>query len=286
MTTGDVKRTRLRRDDVCGCGATVSAGTMAGWDRVSRTVLCPRCVDGTDAPSAIPAPRLAEPDRPAIASGAAGGSAQAEYERRKSRREARIRTSHPRIGGLLLAMTSEPKSTTVWASGAEGERRVAARLVELCGDDVLLLHDRRIPLSRANIDHIAVGPAGVYVIDAKHYDNAKVEIRRSGGLLRPVVEQLYVRGRDRTTLVTGLVPQVAAVQAALARFDPSVPVSSLLCFVDSLLPMFRSLEMKGVPIVGPKRAAELLRRPGPFDAAARECIHRHLVRNLRPAAST
>jgi hypothetical protein len=187
---------------------------------------------------------------------------------------------------VLLRVTAEPASTRVWASGAAGERRVADRLSQLVGDDVLLLHDRRIPRSRANIDHIAVGPAGVYVIDAKHYADAKVEIRRSGGVLRPVVEQLYVRGRDRTKLVTGLAPQVAAVQDALAELDLSIPVSSLLCFVDSLLPMFRSLQMNGVPIVGPKGAAALVRRPGPFDGPARERIHAQLARRLRPAAVT
>src|SRR5205085_1810838 len=83
-----------------------------------------------------------------------------------------VRDAHPRIGSFILAVTSEPQSTRAWASGAAGERRVAERLAVLAGEDVLLLHDRRIPGTRANIDHLAVGPAGVYVIDAKRYRDA------------------------------------------------------------------------------------------------------------------
>jgi hypothetical protein len=49
-------------------------------------------------------------------------------------------------------------------------------------DAVTVLNDRRVPGSRGNIDHVVVGAAGVYVIDAKRYQNAVVRIRRSGGL--------------------------------------------------------------------------------------------------------
>jgi hypothetical protein len=34
---------------------------------------------------------------------------------------------------------------------------------------VAVLHDRRIPGSRANIDHIAIAATGVWVIDSKRY---------------------------------------------------------------------------------------------------------------------
>ena len=34
---------------------------------------------------------------------------------------------------------------------------------------IAVLHDRRIPGSKANIDHIAITAAGIWVIDAKRY---------------------------------------------------------------------------------------------------------------------
>lgn len=39
----------------------------------------------------------------------------------------KIRAAHPRLGGMLLAPSSDPESTTAWATGAAGE--VAAPLL-------------------------------------------------------------------------------------------------------------------------------------------------------------
>lgn len=50
-----------------------------------------------------------------------------------------------------------------------GEERLGTRLNELADDSLRMLHDRRIPRSRANIDHLAVTRSGVFVIDAKKY---------------------------------------------------------------------------------------------------------------------
>ena len=98
---------------------------------------------------------------------AAGGSARREYERLKARREAHVRARHPRLGGLILAVTDEPQTTTNWAVGAEGERKLGAGLDGLVDEGVMSLHDRLRPGTRGNIDHLAIGPSGVWVIDAK-----------------------------------------------------------------------------------------------------------------------
>ncbi len=44
-------------------------------------------------------------------------------------------------------------------------------------------------------------------------------MRRSGGLLRPRVEKLYISGRDKTSLVDGLAKQVHAVREVLQQVD-------------------------------------------------------------------
>ena len=61
--------------------------------------------------------------------------------------------------------------------------------------------------SRANIDHLVVAASGVWVVDAKTHTGT-LEVRRSGGLFSPRVEALYIRGRDQTKLVHGLLGQV------------------------------------------------------------------------------
>ena len=118
-----------------------------------------------------------------------GASLDREYERRSNARRSRVRARHPIIGGLLLALTDEPPSTRAFATGAEGERMVAAKLEKLCGEDLRFLHNRRRgPAARSgDIDHIAIAASGVYVIDAKHYKDAKVRVRQTAAASRPSV---------------------------------------------------------------------------------------------------
>src|SRR5215217_3006119 len=119
----------------------------------------------------------AEPPDPELDTGTAGASARREHDRRRANRERRVREKHPHIGGALLALRDGPTHETVWARGAAGEERVAAYLAKHLNDDVVVLHDRRIPGRRANIDHIAVAPSGVWVVDAKRY-KGKVAVRK------------------------------------------------------------------------------------------------------------
>jgi hypothetical protein len=63
----------------------------------------------------------------------------------------------------MLAVTDQPRSTTAWDVGAIGEERLGQGLDRIGCDTVRVLHDRRIPRSRANIDHLAVTAGGVYV---------------------------------------------------------------------------------------------------------------------------
>ena len=148
-----------------------------------------------------------------------------------------IRQQHPRLGGLLLALSNEPTSTRVWAQGAAGERAVAAKLDALVGEHVAALLDRRLrrrdgSLSKANIDHIAVTPSGVWVIDAKTHQGS-LEVRRSGGLFSPRVEALYINGRDQTRLVHGLLKQVDAVRHELSAVEASIAVAPGLSVTDA-----------------------------------------------------
>lgn len=182
------KRMRLRYAGTCqGCQVVLPAGTAATYDRATKLVTCSDCAGCTAAPrppveaeaaAAASTERLESPhgrwppasepaEEPQIDSGVGGASARREHERRKASREARIRTAHPRIGGLVLALSDDPQSTTAWAVGARGEELLAKLLDGLVDEGVLTLHDRRIPGTQANIDHIAIAPSGVYVIDAK-----------------------------------------------------------------------------------------------------------------------
>jgi hypothetical protein len=56
-----------------------------------------------------------------------------------------------------------------WRLGAAGERRTAQLLNELERHGWAVLHDLALPASQANIDHLVIGPGGVFVIDSKQY---------------------------------------------------------------------------------------------------------------------
>jgi hypothetical protein len=217
-----------------------------------------------------------------------GGSAQAEFERRVQRRQDRVRRDHPRLGGLLLALTNDPVSTRVWAQGAAGERAVASALDDLGGSHLELLHDRvmRDPsgrLTKANLDHLAVAATGVWVIDAKTH-RGSLEVRRSGGLFGPRVEQLVIAGRDQTKLVHGLNKQMAAVRRQLDVVGADVPVHGALCFVGTELPWFGSSSIVGVPLVGRRGLSKLLRAEGPLPLEERQAIRQYLSQRFPAAA--
>ena len=63
-----------------------------------------------------------------------------------------------------------------WRRGAAGEAATAALLARLPRRFVVL-HDLRIPGRRANVDHLVVGPTGVWVVDSKSY-RARLRVRR------------------------------------------------------------------------------------------------------------
>lgn len=294
----------LRRFDRCAeCDAELALGTEAYWLKSRRVVVCTACYVAPET-SAGPAdaPLSSEPaDHPPA--GVAGGSAQREYDKRAQREMARkqqavtddeewratIRAERPVLGRIVTAFTPKPQvgpesqSTAAWKTGADGERRVAEVLADVPGIEVL--HDRLVPgQRRANIDHIVVGPAGVFVVDAKKY-SGRLEVRDVGSWFR-LDERLYVAGRDRSKTIDGVLGQVEVVRAALGDELGEIPVSGVLCFIgcDWGLRM-KAKELKGVKIVWPLALPDLVSIAGPYAARLGPVADR-LRSQLRSARST
>lgn len=300
----EAKPMRLRYAGTCTvCSADLPARTAAIYDRQSKTVRCLDChptrqladplvidlreesppppADEGSTGASTPAEEPSMPAESAV-TGAAGASARREFERRKARREDRIRGKHPRIGRVILALSEEPQSTRAWDQGAIGEERLGHRLDGLVDDGVAILHDRRIPKTRANIDHIAVTSNGVWVIDAKRY-KGRPTLRVEGGILRPRVERLLVGRRDCTKLVDGVAKQMALVTDALAAQGLMAPVKGALAFVDADWPLVGgSFTVCGVHVLWPKRLAKMLVEPGD-EVADVTAVHQALARRFPPA---
>ncbi|MGO9458336.1 MAG: nuclease-related domain-containing protein [Acidimicrobiales bacterium] len=151
---------------------------------------------------------------------------------------------------------------------------------------MITLHDRRVPRSSANIDHIAVSPSGIYVIDAKYRETGRVERRTSGSIFRPGPPQLWVGKRNCTPLVGKMAGQLSVVMDALegCAAAVNVPVRPMLAFVNAEWGLFASaIDIAGVLVVWPKEMAKIVVRPGPTTPDAVAAIAHHLASRLRTA---
>jgi hypothetical protein len=103
--------------------------------------------------------------------------------------------------------------------GAEGEALTASMLTDLPAEWTTL-HDVRWPGRRfANIDHIVIGPAGIFVLDSKNWSG---NITVSHGVLRQ-------NGRSREVAVAGCADSALAVSELAGPYARHIfPV---LCFV-------------------------------------------------------
>lgn len=194
--------------------------------------------------------------------GQAGGSARREYERRRARDEARIRERWGRFGGIAVALSDEKPSTTAWRTGAAGEARVGALLDGIASPAVRVLHDRRVPGTRWNLDHLVVTPGGVWVVDTKRY-KGRLELRTEGGLFRARRNHLFVGGRNKTNLVEGMRWQIDAVEAAAG----TAQVFGTLCFVEAEWPLFaKPFWMDDVFVTWSKKLVDTIKStPGETD---------------------
>jgi hypothetical protein len=291
---------KLRRDDRCvSCDTALPAGTAAYWFPAERHTQCVSCYEGgTVSPPPPPSPlerANATPAPPDVA----GASAKAEYEKRSSRERrrqeqavaddaawrARVKTEHRLLGPVVGAFTPKPvvaetQSTAAWKIGAEGEERVAEVLTGVAGIDVL--HDRRWPGTRgANIDHIVIGPSGVFVVDAKKYQG-KIELVDKGSWLTSDW-RLYVNGRNQTKRVDGVLAQAEAVRGVLGDFA-EVPVSGVLCFIGADWGIFgprKVKTLKGVTLLWPLKLPDFVSAVGAVDVAETAAYLRSV---LKPAS--
>lgn len=107
-------------------------------------------------------------------------------------------------------------------------------------------------------------------------------MRRSGGLLSPRVQRLFIAGRDRTSLLQGLAGQVEAVRRELAAVQASVPVAGALCFVGTELPWFGQ-QIGQTPLVGRRGLVKLLRADGELTGPDRQALLAYLAGRFPPA---
>ena len=184
-----------------------------------------------------------------------------------------------RLGGVILAVTDEPQSTRAWARGSQGEQDLADVLAHV--DGVRLLHDRRVPGTRGNIDHLIIAAAGVFVVDAKRYDGT-IRIRDVGGFFR-TDKRLFVGRRDCSKLADNMGWQVEVVQRVLGSHgvDPMPPITPVVCFVKGEWPLLSPpSSFRGVRLEGTRSIQRLIAAPQVQDAVTIDQLTRVLAAAL------
>jgi hypothetical protein len=157
------------------------------------------------------------------------------------------------VGGLAataarwgLRFRPSPEAIAWWR-GAAGERRTARLLGPLERQGWVVLHDLVVPGSRANIDHLVIGPGGVFVIDSKQY-RGRLQLDPSRRLWHgryPLAPTLRAVGFE-------------ADQAALVLPDPDVVVVPIMAVHGAQVP-WGKVVVAGVPVVAAGRLPSLLR---------------------------
>lgn len=212
----------------------------------------------------------------------AGASAQADFEVRKRRRAERIRQTWPIAVGITLvtmlmaylltqaylgpamgslaatavalvflgAYLEVPQTLDAWRIGAEGERRTARYLDGLAEAGFIVLHDRKVPGYGGNLDHVAIGPTGVWAIETKNVAG-KVEI--DGDSLR-------IRGYRQDKMVDQVYREATAVQVALGESLTrlGLTVTPVICLHRGELPWFNKT-VRGVRLASGRQLVRLLR---------------------------
>ncbi len=130
-------------------------------------------------------------------------------------------------------------ATLAWRHGAEGERRTARLLAPLARHGYQVFHDLAVPGSPANVDHLVVGPTGVYVIDSKRY---RGHLRYTGG-------HLWHGSRTLDRTLETLWWEATQVAETLG-FGPDLHIYPVLCVHLARLPWHRELLVDGVPVLG------------------------------------
>jgi hypothetical protein len=169
-------------------------------DPPGRTLGVPRTppAAGHEHPGPTP-PVLAEPITGSL--GRPGRSALAQYRRRRSEElagwtrglawRASLVAAAGLVSDVLAAQAGVPggglaglavavlvgwrlrfrpsEQARGWRRGAHGERQTARLLDRLGREGYLVFHDLALPDSPANLDHLVIGPSGVFVVDSKQW---------------------------------------------------------------------------------------------------------------------
>jgi Nuclease-related domain len=157
------------------------------------------------------------------------------------------------ISAMWMAHRHYSPQIDAWFQGARGEKRIGRILDGLSKDGWHTLHD--ISLGRGNVDHVVVGPGGIFTIETK-------------SRLRPIrVEHIH----------QDMLKQAYAESKLLERIT-GYKVEPLLVFSDAWLIGPGMARRNGVVILSARMLESFFERQSPVVTVERaSSVHRHLA---------
>jgi hypothetical protein len=275
----------------------------SGWaalDRPGHPLTVPRTPPGAEPAPLQPQPRL--PAQHVTGSlGYPGRSALTQYRRRRAAElavwtrsltwRAPLVAAAGLLAGVLAAQAGLPwaglagltvavlvgwrlrfrpsTQARAWQRGAKGERHTARLLDRLGRDGYVSFHDLAMPDSTANLDHLVLGPSGVFVVDSKDWTG---EVHQSSDGL--IWHNHYRLDRILATL---------RWQAQTLGRLLGVPVAPLVCVHGAHI-QHGGLRAQGVAVVPATRLRSALGYDPVLSAADIQRYAATVRMRLRPAA--
>ncbi|HEX4789120.1 MAG TPA: nuclease-related domain-containing protein [Actinospica sp.] len=136
-----------------------------------------------------------------------------------ARRAAELRPSgFQRLAARVLKLRTE---ATTWEAGAKGERIVDKRLSKLRRDGWVVLSSI-VKRSGADIDHLVIGPPGVFTVNTKNHDGAVVSVGE---------DEVKVNGRQQPYLRNSRHEAASAERILTDAVGMEIAVTPVLAFV-------------------------------------------------------
>ncbi len=138
---------------------------------------------------------------------------------------------------LIAGADRLERSAEMWGRGQAGEQAVGAQLEALRPHGFDVLHDVRWPgRRRANIDHVAIGPPGILVVDAKNWSGTVTvhhgTLRQNGYKRDREVAAVIKAGEDVGALLQlpwalHIIPVIALADSGIGEVRPCRGVTVL-----------------------------------------------------------
>lgn len=235
----DWRLIKAKRLSICEvCTKEFEIGTEIYWSRSRSVIRCIKCGE----PHSI---------QTASSIGTPGKSAQVIVKKKLDARRERALAAFPKTGKLALRIIPPSKTTQNWEKGAKAEKEVG-ELINIFAKKhgFKVMHDRAVPDSKGNIDHIIISETGIFVVDTKNYDG-KIKVKKETGRGGKLIENLYVNDYKKNNLIKKVKIQADLVQNVLTENGLLYPVYGTLAFFHGEFPLFKKpIRVDGIFING------------------------------------